>query len=135
MLAKGTDEVLGKLIALVNIAADLADEALLSARFGLGLDVALVIGVGHAGGSGDHAGFGDRADEHSVRVSMPPCPSVSAGTASLRIGTPAALSMTTTTFWMATETAPASWMTACPTTTTIWAARFPLRPRPSAHPL
>ena len=47
VLAERTDEVLGQLLALVDIAANLADPALFALGFGLGLDVVLVVGVSH----------------------------------------------------------------------------------------
>ena len=45
VLAQGADEVLGERISLVDVAADLADVALLAVGLGLGLDVLLIIGA------------------------------------------------------------------------------------------
>ena len=67
MLAQRADVVLGKLVALVNEAADLADVAFLACGLGLGLDVVLIVGVGHCLLLGDDARLNDGADEHSVR--------------------------------------------------------------------
>ena len=46
MLAEGANEVFGEHVALVNVAAHLADVALFALGLGFGLDVVLVIGVG-----------------------------------------------------------------------------------------
>ena len=70
MLAQRTDEILGQLVALIDIAADLADKALLALGLGLGLDVVLVIGIGHGILVADDASLGDGADEHAVRAEI-----------------------------------------------------------------
>ena len=66
MFAQGADDVIGQRLAFVDPAADLADVALLAFRCGLGLDVVLVVGVGHGLPVGDNSGLGDGADEHAV---------------------------------------------------------------------
>ncbi len=70
VLTYGADKVLGKLITLVNIAADFADIALLALGLGLGLDIALVEVVGHGLVVGHDAGLVHGADEHAVSVQV-----------------------------------------------------------------
>ena len=66
VLAQGADQVVGQGFSLIDPAADLADKTLLACGIRCGLDVALVIGVGHGLLVGDHPCFGHRANEHSV---------------------------------------------------------------------
>ena len=66
MLAKRADIVCGKLLALVDISADLADVSLLSCRFGLGLHIFVVVIVCHGRLVAHHACLRHRADKHSV---------------------------------------------------------------------
>ena len=70
VLAEGADEVLGELVALVDVTADLADVALLAVRFGLGLNVCVVIDVGHGLLIREDSRLAYRADEHSVCVKV-----------------------------------------------------------------
>jgi len=70
MLTERADEILGQDITLVNVAADLADVALFALGLGLGLDVFVVVAVGHRFCVIDNARFGDRADEHSVGIKI-----------------------------------------------------------------
>ena len=65
-LHRGADEVVGQGVPLVDVAADLAHEALLPLGLGLGLHVLLVVGVGHGGLVADDPGLGHGADEHAV---------------------------------------------------------------------
>ena len=66
MFAQGADEIFRQGIALVNITADFADEALLAFGFRLRLYICVVVGVGHGFAVREHAGLGDGADEHTV---------------------------------------------------------------------
>ena len=70
VLAPGADEVGGEFVALVDVAAYLADPFLLAACSGsgggLGLDVLLVVGVGDAGAVAEYTGFHRHGDEHGV---------------------------------------------------------------------
>lgn len=66
MLTKRTDIILRKLVAFVNITADLADKTFLSLGLRLGLDVFLIIRIRHGFSVGNNPGFGDFANEHSV---------------------------------------------------------------------
>jgi hypothetical protein len=70
VLAKRTDEVLGELVALIHISANFADIAFFLGRLRLGLDVILIVGVGHGFFLGDDSCFGDSADEHAVCVKV-----------------------------------------------------------------
>ena len=70
MLAERTYEVLGQLVTLVHISANLADIALFTCGFGLRLDIVLVVGIGHGLLVGKHSCFGDGADEHSVGIKV-----------------------------------------------------------------
>ena len=70
VFAKGTNKIFRKLVALIDIAADLADKALLALRLGLGLHMILIIGVGHGVLIRKHSGLADGADEHSVGVQI-----------------------------------------------------------------
>ena len=70
VLTEGTDIICRKCIALVNVSAYLADVSLLAFSFGLGLDVVMIVGVGHSFSIGDNSCFGYRADEHSVSVEV-----------------------------------------------------------------
>ena len=65
MLAQGTYQILGQLLALVHPAADLAHEALLLC-FGLGLYILVVVGVGHGFGLAQICTLGHIADEHHM---------------------------------------------------------------------
>lgn len=47
MLAQRADDILGELVALVDVAANLADKAFLAFGLGLRLDVLLIVVVGH----------------------------------------------------------------------------------------
>ena len=66
MLAQRADDILGELVALVDVAANLADKAFLAFGLGLRLDVLLIVVVGHGLPVADDAGFGHAADEHAV---------------------------------------------------------------------
>ena len=70
VLAERADEVVGQDLALVDVAADLADPALLEVGLGLGLDVGLVVVVGHGLLGGQDPGLGNGADEHAVSVQV-----------------------------------------------------------------
>ena len=72
MFAQGADEIGGKFVALVDVAADFADP-FFRARSrglggGLGLYVLLVVGVGDAGTGGKDFGLHHTGDEHGVRA-------------------------------------------------------------------
>lgn len=54
VLAKGTDKVLGQWVALVDIAAYLANIAFFALSLGFGLYIVLVIGIGHGFFIGDN---------------------------------------------------------------------------------
>ena len=70
MLAERTDEILGQLFALIDVAAYLAYPALFAFCLGLGLDVVLVVGVGHGLLVGENSRLSDAADEHTVGVEV-----------------------------------------------------------------
>ena len=70
VLAKRADEVVGKLTLIVYEAADGANVALLPCYLRLGLNVILVIGIGHRFSIGDDSCLGYRADEHSVSIEV-----------------------------------------------------------------
>ena len=59
MLAQRADEVLGQRIALVDVAADLADISLLALGLGLGLDMILIIGISHRLAVGEDSCLGN----------------------------------------------------------------------------
>ena len=61
MLAQRADDILGELVALVDVAANLADEAFFALGLGLRLDILLIVGVGHGLPVIDDAGFGHAA--------------------------------------------------------------------------
>ena len=66
MLAERADKILRQLLSLIDVAADIADPALL---FGirLRLDVLLIVGIGHRLNLIEHDRFRDVAQEHPVR--------------------------------------------------------------------
>ena len=70
MLAEGADKVLRQGVALVNIAANLADKAFLALGLGLRLYIFLIIGVGDSLGVGNYARLGYAANKHSVGVKV-----------------------------------------------------------------
>ena len=70
MFAERADEIFRKVLALVNVSADLADPAFLAFGLGLRLNICLIVGVGHRVLVADHAGFGDGAEEHAVRAEI-----------------------------------------------------------------
>ena len=70
MFAKGTDEILGKRVALVDISADFAHKAFFALCLWLGLDIAVIVAVGHCFLVGDDSCFCYRADEHTVGVKV-----------------------------------------------------------------
>ena len=70
MLAKRTDEVLGKLVALIDISADLAYKALFAFRLRPRFNILLIVGVCHSLGIGNNSRLGNRADKHSVSVKI-----------------------------------------------------------------
>lgn len=70
VLAKRTDKVLGEGIALINITADFAYKALLALSLRLGLNIILIVGVGHCLLIVDYSCLGDAADEHSVSIEV-----------------------------------------------------------------
>ena len=70
VLAERANEVLGKGVPLIDIAADLADIALFALGLGLRLDVLVIIGVGHGLGIREDLGLADRADKHTVGVKV-----------------------------------------------------------------
>ena len=71
MLAERADEVCGKLLALVDVAADLADPAVLLLELGgLRLDIGEIVGVGHGRHVGELPRLGDVGDEERVRLKL-----------------------------------------------------------------
>ena len=70
VLAERAYEILGQCVTLVYISADLADKAFFFVRFGLRLDIALIVGICHRLSLRDYTGFGDGADEHAVRIEV-----------------------------------------------------------------
>ena len=70
VLAKGAYIILRQGVALVNIAAHLANKAFLALGFGLGLNILLVLGVGHGLGVGNNPCLGHTAYKHTVCVKV-----------------------------------------------------------------
>ena len=70
MLAKRADKVVGQRLAFVNVAAYLANVALLAFGFGLGFNVFVVVSVGHCLSVGKHSRLGNGANKHSVCVKV-----------------------------------------------------------------
>ena len=70
MLAKRADEILGQLVALIDISAYLAYPALLAVCFGLWLDIVLIVSIGHCFLVGDNSCFGNAANKHTVSVKV-----------------------------------------------------------------
>ena len=70
MLTQGADEILRQCIALVNISADLANEAFLALSFGFWLNIALIISVAHRFLIGNNSCLGNGADEHTVGIKV-----------------------------------------------------------------
>ena len=70
MLAKRTDEIVGKRITLVNVAADLANVTFFALCFGLGFYVVLIVSVSHGFTVGKHTRFGYGANEHTVCIKI-----------------------------------------------------------------
>ena len=70
VLAEGADYIIGKGVALMYISAYLAYESLLALRFGLGLDVVLIVCVGYTFLIGNNSCFRYGADKHSVGVKV-----------------------------------------------------------------
>ena len=68
VLTQGANEILGELLALVNVTADLANVSALPLGFGSGLYVIVVIGIGHGFTIRQNTRLGNGADEHSVRI-------------------------------------------------------------------
>lgn len=70
MLTKGTDNILGQGVALVDITANLTYKALLALGFGLRLNVVLIISVGHSCLVGNNSCLGNGADKHTVGIKI-----------------------------------------------------------------
>ena len=75
MLAEGTDKVGGQLLALIFVTADdAAPDSLafgsLAHRFGLRLDMLLIVAVGGGGHIGKHLHLGDGSDEEDMRTEV-----------------------------------------------------------------
>ena len=70
MLAERTYKILGKLVSLIDITANLADKAFLALGLRLRLNVLLIIGICHCLGVRNNPRLGDRADKHSVGVEV-----------------------------------------------------------------
>ena len=66
MLADRTDEICGKFIAFIDVAAYLAYKAFLFGCFWFRFYIVLIVVVGHGFSGRDHTGFIDAADEHGV---------------------------------------------------------------------
>ena len=71
VLAERADEVCGKLLALVDVAADLADPSVLLLELGgLRLDIGEIVGVGHGRHVGELPRLGDIGNEERVRLKL-----------------------------------------------------------------
>ena len=70
VFTKRANEIVGQLVSLVNIAANLAYIALFTLGFGFRFNVVLVIGVCHGFGLRNHTGFGNAANKHSVGIKV-----------------------------------------------------------------
>ena len=70
MLAERTDKVLVKLLALVNVAADLANVPLLALGLRFGFNVRVVVIVCHSCLVGNNASLGHGAYEHTVSIKI-----------------------------------------------------------------
>jgi hypothetical protein len=70
VFAKRTNEILGEFLSLVNIAANLANVSFFALGFGAGLNVLLVVCVGHCFFIRKNLCLGNGANEHPVRVDI-----------------------------------------------------------------
>ena len=71
MFAQRADVICRQGLALINVAADVADVAFLLDGLGLGLDFGMVIGVGHAGFAGKRRHLGHFGQKYGVALQLP----------------------------------------------------------------
>jgi len=70
VLAQRTNEVLGQILALINISANLAYPAFFAVGLGLGFNVVLIVGIGHCFLVGYNARLCYAANKHAVGVKV-----------------------------------------------------------------
>ena len=70
VFAERANEVVGKDISFIDIAADFAHIAFFACCFRLWLHVVLVVGIGHGIAFGNDSRFRHGTDEHAVRIKV-----------------------------------------------------------------
>ena len=70
VFAKRADEIVGKDISFIDIAADFAHIAFFACCFRLRLHVVLVVSIGHGITFGNDSRFRHGTDEHAVRIKI-----------------------------------------------------------------